>query len=405
MMPNQAVEPLMNARTRRRGNGDPVERIAAMNVLPDASPADLASTLKREDGTASGTHGSTLGGHKLSTREPRMNADGHRFRRSHRRNGHGMRSDGPASRVVACSHACQSMDGENAPEVGGPAVTGWRSGRGFTLVEVLVVIAIIGVLAAMLFPVLSKAKGKADRTVCVNNMRQLMIAVTAYGADNGDAMVHPGNDTPDRDCWLYGKGIPLIPGDASEAAIQSQREFQKRGLLYSYYENPGLLYCPKDMEGRMDALQKEWYLKRPIKLSSYMINGAIQGGKLRNKVVKNPVVLKISQYRPDGIVFVEANERHYRMAFLDGASETSNIISQRHDPKTFSRGYNADVGGGSVCASFDGSTDFVRYAEFLKWAGKEHKRGAFLSDDEVPNRAWCFPSPRGGAAKPPGANP
>jgi prepilin-type N-terminal cleavage/methylation domain-containing protein len=71
-----------------------------------------------------------------------------------------------------------------------------KAGRrsGFTLIEVLVVVAIIALLVAILLPALSRARAQGRNAVCLNNLRQIGLAVTQYAMANSDILPRACND-------------------------------------------------------------------------------------------------------------------------------------------------------------------------------------------------------------------
>lgn len=123
-----------------------------------------------------------------------------------------------------------------------------RSTRGFTVLELLIVMVIIGMVAALLLPVLGKSKARAHDTYCLNNLRQLGIAVVAYAQDYASRLP-------------VAEGLPTMPADPAHPLPRI------RDLLSSYAgDSANLFKCPND--------QADWFSKEG---SSYEWNYALNG--------------------------------------------------------------------------------------------------------------------------------
>lgn len=96
-----------------------------------------------------------------------------------------------------------------------------RNKRGFTLIEILVVVAIIGVLAAMLLPVFASAREKARAASCLSNYRQIGVAIQMYAQDADDKTPTNGGSFSGlmQDCvpFIKTSAIFICPDDYDRA--------------------------------------------------------------------------------------------------------------------------------------------------------------------------------------------
>src|SRR5438132_3894409 len=110
----------------------------------------------------------------------------------------------------------------------------------FTLIELLMVIAIIAILAGLLLPALSKAKAQALNVACLNNLKQLQICSHLYALDHNDVLP-PNNFVYDVETgepsagfstnWTWCPGITRF--DTTTANIE-------HGLLFPYNRSFGI---------------------------------------------------------------------------------------------------------------------------------------------------------------------
>ncbi|MGH7130571.1 MAG: prepilin-type N-terminal cleavage/methylation domain-containing protein [Phycisphaerales bacterium] len=289
---------------------------------------------------------------------------------------------------------------------------------GFTLVELLVVIAIIALLISILLPALKSARENARTTVCMSNMKQIAIGTVAYACDNRDNLWEAGNPTPRR----YWYGGPQNPNAAVSATnpIVIGPGFQYLGNVDKIFE------CPTNKRrtpvginlGTTDPIQQvlwnSYLSERNLNFDYTMVTGMSGAPMSANTLcawdtrcatrratdgrsgVPPLTALKMFITAP---VYMEEDSRYYNADTPDGMFSNWDQMSHRHDRKshaTFLDGHvelmalpkgnnpdsDADVGdfiGLDMYASKSGGTVASWFTLAPTWPGTPRPYGWYKS--------------------------
>lgn len=193
-----------------------------------------------------------------------------------------------------------------------------RRVKAFTLVELLVVVGMIAVLIALLFPVFHKAWQQAQQVTCASNMRQIALGTLAYAAENGGRLPVPLGIAP--------ASAKPLPYEAIGLDVVGMLNWD-RGQLWPYISKDRgirsrIFLCPSDTEPRWtQELDGSFNPKFPRNFS-YSFNGILN------------TMSQSRPFLPYGVRLTQVHHPSVKLLLMDMAGPTgpSTIVSSASGP-------------------------------------------------------------------------
>jgi prepilin-type N-terminal cleavage/methylation domain-containing protein/prepilin-type processing-associated H-X9-DG protein len=267
-----------------------------------------------------------------------------------------------------------------------------RWAKGFTLIEMLVVIAIIAILAAILFPVFNAARNRAKSASCVANLKQIGQAMLMYQGDNNDAFPSAQFGAHIFQLEPYIRQLRVTNADDQGGSASDKDAKVKRPAVTVWL-------CPSAPLNMYYNVQSAWWSEHGVQppwrrygitanavkvFNSYVTNGDVMSGTSDAKGIRTSSRLR----RPSHTVLVA--ETGYWYNRIAGCGTASTAAHPTDEPWEVCGFHNTTEGcwdasavqssTSQVCPRHGGSANFL-------WAD-----GRVTTESKVPNlEFWTVP--------------